>query len=154
MKVLIVSQYFWPENFRINELATSLHSRGVELEVITGKPNYPSGTVFKGYNAWNFFSESFRGVTVHRVPLFPRGNRAVGLAFNYFSFVLAASILGPWLLRGRHFDAIFVFAPSPILQAIPAIVLGWLKHCPTILWVQDLWPESLVTTGYIKYPPF
>ena len=153
MKVLIVSQYFWPENFRINELATSLLARGVELEVITGKPNYPSGKVFKGYNSWNFFSDSFRGVTVHRVPLFPRGNRAVGLAFNYFSFVLAASILGPWLLRGRHFDAIFVFAPSPILQAIPAIVLGRLKHCPTILWVQDLWPESLVITGYIKYPP-
>jgi glycosyltransferase involved in cell wall biosynthesis len=154
MKVLIVSQYFWPENFRINELATSLHARGVELEVITGKPNYPSGRVFKGYSAWNFFSESFRGVTVHRVPLFPRGNRAIGLAFNYLSFVLAASILGPWLLRGRHFDAIFVFAPSPIFQAIPAIFIGRLKHCPTILWVQDLWPESLVATGYIKYPSF
>jgi glycosyltransferase involved in cell wall biosynthesis len=154
VKVLIVSQYFWPENFRINDLVTSLYARGVELEVITGKPNYPSGTIFEGYNAWGFFSESFRGVTVHRVPLFPRGNRAIGLAFNYFSFVLAASIMGPWLLRGRHFDAIFVFAPSPILQAVPAIVLGRLKHCPTILWVQDLWPESLVATGYIKYPPF
>ncbi len=153
MKVLIVSQYFWPENFRINDLVISLHARGVELEVVTGKPNYPSGTIFEGYSAWGIFSESFRGVKVHRVPLFPRGNRAIGLAFNYFSFVLAASIMGPWLLRGRHFDAIFVFAPSPILQAIPAIVLGRIKHCPTILWVQDLWPESLVATGYIKYLP-
>ncbi len=154
MKVLIVSQYFWPENFRVNELVTSLHARGVELEVITGKPNYPSGTVFEGYSAWGFVRESFRGVTVHRVPLFPRNNRAIGIALNYISFVLAASIFGPWLLRGREFEAIFIYAPSPILQAIPAIALGRLKRCPTVLWIQDLWPESLVATGYIKYPPF
>ncbi len=82
----------------------------------------------------------------------PRGKGGVRLALNYLSFILFAFVFGPWLLRNRRFDAIFVFAPSPILQAIPAISLGWLKNCPVLLWVQDLWPESLSSTGHVKHP--
>lgn len=152
MRVLVVSQYFWPENFRINELVAALPAKGVEVEVLTGKPNYPGGAVFKGYRAWGCIRESFQGVTVHRVPLVPRGKGAFRLALNYLSFIVFACVLGPWLLRNRRFDAIFVFAPSPILQAIPAIWLGWLKRCPVLLWVQDLWPESLSATGHITHP--
>jgi glycosyltransferase involved in cell wall biosynthesis len=152
MRILVLSQYFWPESFRINELVTALHAKGIEIEVLTGQPNYPSGLIFKGYWAWRCVRESFLGVTVYRVPLIPRGISVFQLALNYLSFILFASLIGPWLLRGRHFDAILVFAPSPIIQAIPGIWLSWLKKCPTLLWIQDLWPESLSATGYVTQP--
>ncbi|MEN3373011.1 glycosyltransferase family 4 protein [Dechloromonas sp. ZS-1] len=152
MRVLVLSQYFWPEGFRINELVTALHAKGVEVEVLSGQPNYPGGVVFKGYRAWRCVRDTCLGVTVHRVPLAPRGKGAVRLALNYLSFILSALVFGTYLLRKRPFDAILVFAPSPILQAIPAIWLGRLKQCPTLLWVQDLWPESLSATGHVTHP--
>lgn len=152
MRVLVFSQYFWPESFRINELVTALNAKGVKVEVLTGKPNYPAGKVFTGYRAWGCTRESFQGVPLYRVPLMPRGRGALRLALNYLSFILSGIVFAPWLLRSRRFDAIFVFAPSPILQAIPAIWLGWLKKCPVLLWVQDLWPESLSATGHVTHP--
>lgn len=151
MKVLLVSQYFWPETFGINALSQSIQGKGVELTVLTGKPNYPDGAVFDGYSAKGCVREIFHGIEVIRMPLFPRGYRSpFRLLLNYFSFIASGTIFGPWLLRGRRFDAIFVYAPSPVLQALPAIWLSRLKKAPLILWVQDLWPESLAATGFIK----
>jgi len=152
MRVLVFSQYFWPESFRINELAASLFNRGIHVEVMTGKPNYPIGKIFAGYNASGYQCEFYQKMQIHRVPMIPRGSGGKRLAINYFSFVFSALIFSPWILRGKKFNAIIVYAPSPILQAIPAVLLGWLKRCPTVLWVQDLWPESLSATGYIKHP--
>ena len=152
MRLLVVSQYFFPESFRINELVRELKNKGILVEVLTGKPNYPTGVIFKGYRVWDCFTEQMDDIPVYRVPLIPRGKRVLSLSLNYLSFMLSACVFGPWMLRGRNFDAIFVFAPSPILQAIPAIGLGWLKRCPVLLWVQDLWPESLSATGHIKHP--
>ena len=150
MRVLVVSQYFWPESFRINEIVQSLAEKGVEVEVLTGKPNYPGGVCFPGYHAWGCLTETLNGVLIHRVPLFPRGKGVIRLALNYLSFIVAGTFIAPWVLRDKHFDAIFVVGLSPILQAIPAIFLGLLKKCPVLLWVQDLWPESLSATGYIN----
>jgi glycosyltransferase involved in cell wall biosynthesis len=150
MRVLVVSQYFWPENFRVNELVSSLHARGVEVEVLTGKPNYPSGRIFAGYLAWGCIEELHEGVRIHRVPIIPRGKGTFNLGFNYLSFVLSALFFGPRLVRRHEFEAILVFGASPILQAIPAIWLKWLKGCPVLLWVQDLWPESISATGHVK----
>ena len=151
MRLLVISQYFWPESFRINEVVGTLCAKGVEVEVLTGKPNYPEGKVFGGYRAWGCVQETFQGLPLYRVPLFPRGKGAAGLAINYLSFVLSATIIGPRLLRGKQFDAILVFAPSPILQAIPAVWMGRLKKCPVLLWVQDLWPESLSAKGHVTH---
>lgn len=151
MKVLIVSQYFWPESFRINELVQSLKKQNVEVDVLTGQPNYPEGAVFPGYKAWSCGQEDWSETKIYRVPLFPRGSKsAIKLALNYLSFVISGLLFAPWLLRKNKYDVIFVYAPSPILQAIPAIFLGWLKKCGVIVWVQDLWPESLSATGYVR----
>ena len=150
LRVLIVSQYFWPEGFRINEVAKTLLDNGVEVEVLTGKPNYPQGKVFAGYRAWGCQRESYNGITINRIPLLARGDGGWRLALNYLSFVMSGLICSPWMLRRKKFDVIFIYAPSPILQAIPAIFLGWMKGCPVVLWVQDLWPESLSATGHVK----
>jgi glycosyltransferase involved in cell wall biosynthesis len=153
MRILIYSQYYWPENFRINEIAQAMSAEGVQVEVLTGKPNYPSGECFSGYRAWGCVQEMHGDVLVHRVPLIPRRRgKAFFLALNYLSFVFSGWLFGSWLLRKKQYDAIFVFAPSPILQAIPAIWVGWLKEIPVVLWVQDLWPESLSTTGFVQSP--
>lgn len=152
MKVLVVSQYFWPEAFRINEVVLSLIEVGCDVTVLTGQPNYPQGDVFDGYRATGFGAKQHEaGYSIYRVPLVPRGRGgAMGLTANYLSFVLSASVLGPWLLHRQSFDVIFVFGMSPILQAIPAVVLKWIKRAKLVTWVQDLWPQSLEATGFVR----
>lgn len=151
MKLLAMSQYFWPESFSINEVVRSLKARGVDVTFLTGKPNYPDGDVFEGYSAWGCLREDWQGIPVLRVPLVPRGrNSAFGLTANYLSFIFSVMFFGPWLLRKERPDAIFVYCPSPLLQALSALLLGRIKAVPVIVWVQDLWPESLESTGYVK----
>lgn len=150
MRALIVSQYFWPEGFRINEVANTLLKKGVEVEVLTGKPNYPRGEIFAGYRVWGCQRDTYQGININRIPLLVRGGGGWRLALNYLSFVVSGLIFAPWMLRKKKFDVIFIYAPSPILQALPAIFIGWLKGCPVVLWVQDLWPESLSATGSVR----
>jgi glycosyltransferase involved in cell wall biosynthesis len=152
MRVLVLSQYYWPESFRINEVVESLQCAGCDVTVLTGQPNYPQGEVFAGYNAAGFGAQQHEaGYSIYRVPLVPRGRGgAGGLVANYLSFVLSASVLGPWLLRKQRFDVIFVYAPSPIIQAIPAVWLAFLKRAKLVTWVQDLWPQSLEATGFVR----
>ena len=152
MRILVITQYFWPESFRINDLALGLKERGHDVAVLTGKPNYPAGVFSQGYGFFSRSKEVFQDVPVYRVPLIPRGKgQGWRLTLNYFSFVFFASVLGPFLCRGR-FELIFVYEPSPITVCLPAIVLKWLKRAPLILWVQDLWPESLSATGAVQSP--
>ncbi len=118
--------------------------------MLTGKPNYPHGEIFAGYRAWGCQQENYQGININRIPLLARGGGGWRLALNYLSFVVSGLIFAPWMLRKKKFDVIFIYAPSPILQALPAIFLGWLKGCPVVLWVQDLWPESLSATGHVR----
>lgn len=153
MKLLMLSQYFWPEDFRINAIVRSFVARGLEVDVLTAKPNYPGGKVFDGYRAGGCSREEWAGAKVSRIPIILRGTAGgLRLAANYLSFIVSGLLFGPWLLRGAKVDAILVYAPSPLLQTIPALLLGWLKKCPVILWVQDLWPESLEATGHVRSP--
>lgn len=151
MRILIVSQYFWPENFRINDIAQSLAQQGHAVEVLAGKPNYPEGKIFSGYSSCGCNEEVWQDTTIYRVPIVARGSKSgVRLALNYLSFVVSGLLFAPWLLRKKKYDVIFVYAMSPVFQSIPASFLGWLKRCPVALWVQDLWPESAQATGYIS----
>ncbi len=151
MRALVWSQHFWPESFGINDLVQALNERGLKTDVLTGKPNYPEGRYFPGYRGCGLQREPWSGATVFRVPLAARGSGgALRLIINYLSFILSGLLFAPWLLRRRKYDVIFVFASSPLLQAIPAIFLAWIKRCPIIVWVQDLWPESLAATGYVR----
>ena len=152
MRILIVSQYFWPETFRINDLALGLKQRGHAVEVLTGMPNYPGGKLYPGYRACSPATESYEGIPVMRVPVFPRGPaRNWRLALNYASFAMSASLLGPLRCAGKY-DVIFVYEPSPITVGLPGIVLKAIKQAPLLFWVQDLWPESLSATGAVSSP--
>lgn len=152
LRILVVSQHFWPESFRINQVVSSLIKQGCEVTVLAGQPNYPAGITYAGYSSFGAGVEIHpEGYSIVRVPELPRGTgRARQLIANYLSFVVAGCLLGPFFLFGRKFDLIFVYGTSPILQAIPAIVLKWLKRARLVLWVQDLWPESLEATGYVR----
>src|SRR4051812_17340066 len=124
MRVLVLSIYFAPESFRINEVARSLRDAGCEVTILTGQPNYPDGVVFPGYQAWKAGREDYHGMPLFRVPLVPRGrSSALRMIGYYASFTLSTCLFGPWLLRGRKFDVIFVYAASPILQVIGGRVL-------------------------------
>lgn len=152
MRLLVISQYFWPENFRINDLVADMVARGHEITVLTGRPNYPSGQFFPGYGWRKPDTEDYRGAKVVRVPLVPRGKaRTIQLMLNYLSFAAFAT-LGVWLrLRGR-FDAVFVFEVSPVTVGIPAIAAGRRFGAPVFFWVLDLWPESLTAAGGMRSP--
>jgi glycosyltransferase involved in cell wall biosynthesis len=152
MNVLVITQYFRPESFRINEVVQSLTEAKCNVVVLTGQPNYPDGAVFSGYRAWGAGRDAReKGVSVFRVPIFPRGRGAAWqLAANYVSFVVCASLIGAWLLRAEKFDVIFVYGISPILQAVPGILLRRLKRAALVTWVQDLWPQSLEVTGFVR----
>jgi glycosyltransferase involved in cell wall biosynthesis len=149
MKIMIITQYFWPESFRINDLAQGLKERGNEIHVITGKPNYPSGKFNAGYNFINKRTEDWNGIKLHRSPLFRRRNGSgLYLMLNYLSFAFFATIRALFL-KGKY-DLIFVYEPSPITVGIPAIILSKIKKIPVYFWVQDLWPESISSAGQIK----
>lgn len=150
MRILIISQYFWPENFRINDLVEGLLERDHEIVVLTGLPNYPSGRFAPGYSLFGPTRERFGEAEVIRVPLVPRGRGGgVALMINYLSFVISASLVGAWRCRGKY-DAVLVYEPSPVTVGIPARIIARLKNAPLLFWVQDLWPESLSATGAVN----
>lgn len=149
MKILLISQYFYPENFRVNDLCQGLIDKGHDVTVYTGLPNYPTGSFFSGYSWAGPYDEILGKIKIIRSPLIPRGkNKSWLLALNYFSFFCIATLFAPFRVRGSY-DKIFVFATSPITSAIPAIFLRFFKRAPVFLWVLDLWPESLKATGVI-----
>ncbi len=151
MKILIVSQYFWPENFRINDLVNYFKNKNLEIEVLTGKPNYPGGWIYDEFKKNpNKFSE-FNNFKVHRVPILSRGSGSnTRLLFNYISFLLSSIFFGIFFFRKKKFDYIFTFGTSPLTVAITSLILAKLCKSKTILWVLDLWPEIIFDLGIFK----
>ena len=150
MKILLVTQYFWPEQFIINDLVRHLDSQGHKVKVLTGKPNYPEGDIFEGYSQTGLVEEKFSdNIEIKRVPLRPRKIGKLNLLRNYCSFVWNGLRHFPKMVKGEQFDVILVFAVSPITMAILAIYLKTKLKTHLAIWVQDLWPESLSATGHI-----
>ena len=149
MKILLISQYFYPENFKINDLIFSLKKRGHQITVLTGKPNYSKTHFFEGYGWKSGDFETINDIPVFRANLFSRRN---GGAFRLFLNYISFTFLAPLKLRKikGSFDAIFVYQTSPVTVGIPAILAKKLFKTPIYFWVQDLWPESLVAAGGVK----
>jgi glycosyltransferase involved in cell wall biosynthesis len=152
MRILIVTQYFWPETARVNDLAQAMATRGHRVRVLTGMPNYPEGRFYAGYGGPRPRRERWGEIEVLRVPIVPRGRRGrLGLPANYASFAAAGAWWGP-RLAGDDFDCIFVYQPSPVTVALPALRLKQRFARPLMLWVQDLWPESLTAAAGVRSP--
>lgn len=150
MKILVVTQYFWPEEFRINDICKGLKEAGHDVEVLTGLPNYPEGKIYKGYSWFKKGVKEYNGIKIMRVPMIPRGkNSSMMLALNYVSFMVNAS-LKSLTLMGKKYDRVFVFQVSPITSAVPAIILSKLKKIPSYIYIQDLWPETFYSIINIK----
>jgi glycosyltransferase involved in cell wall biosynthesis len=143
MNILVVSQYFWPENFRINDICLSLRERHHDITVLTGLPNVPEGKFYKGYSWFKKGVREYNGIKIVRVPITPRGkNNFPLLTINCLSFFINALFYIPTLAR-QNFDCIFMFQVSPISSAIPALLLKKIKKIPAHIYVQDIWPESM-----------
>lgn len=148
MKVLILSQYFPPEQFFIPEqLAVDLVSRGHHVEVLTSFPNYPSGKIYEGYKQSWTFTEKYRGIKITRVPMFMDHSRnAISRALNYLSFGVSSAFK---FQSFRNFDVIYVYASQMTAAMAPSIwkIIG--GKIPFVLHIQDLWPESVTSSGMI-----
>jgi glycosyltransferase involved in cell wall biosynthesis len=147
MKILVVSQYFWPEVFRINDFAIELTKRGHEVSVLTGIPNYPKGHFFPGYG-FKYQIEFYEGIKIFRVPILPRGKSNISLIINYLSFAISGSLFT--LIHKSKYDKVVAVNYSPITAAYPAIVFKKRKKTELLLWVQDLWPESVRAASNVK----
>ena len=149
MKILIVSQYFFPEEFKINDLARDFVDRGHKVTVLTGKPNYPKGEYYDGYQYKGVVTENYFGAEVIRVPLRKRGaGGGKNLVLNYLSFVYNAN---DYIRKNKmQYDAILVYEISPITQVYPALFCKKKYGGKVLVWVQDLWPESVTAAGGVK----
>tara|TARA_B110001454_G_scaffold218181_1_gene245492 strand:- start:959 stop:2164 length:1206 start_codon:yes stop_codon:yes gene_type:complete len=149
LRILVISQYFYPENFRINDLCYGLKEKGHQVTVLTGKPNYPNGSFYKGYDFFNKSFEVINGINVYRSNLIPRGKGSgFRLFINYLSFVFFG--LFKLFFIKEKFDKIFVYAPSPITVGYLGAFASFLFRAKPYLWVHDLWPESVKDAGGIK----
>ena len=150
--ILLISQYFYPETFRVNDMACEWVRRGYKVTVLTGIPNYPMGKFYEGYDRKHKTRENWNGVDIIRIPLIARGNsrnkliNSIGMSANYISFVNS----GKRWVRSKeaanlHPDVVFTFEVSPMTQALIGCRYGKKYGVPTFLYVQDLWPENVET---------
>ena len=144
--ILVISQYFYPENFRINDICKAWVKRGYEVTVVTGIPNYPQGKFFDGYDLFKKRKEEYEGIRIIRLPIVSRGKGSIRLALNYFSYVFSGFF---WKAFTKiKADKVFIFEVSPMTQALVGVWYAKRRKIPCTLYVQDLWPENVeVVTG-------
>lgn len=145
MKLLVICQYFYPEQFRVNDICFELVKEGHDVTVLTGLPNYPNGVVEKKYKFFRNRREEINGVKIVRSWLLGRGIGTKRLALNYISFAISSTLNA--LFLKRDFDIILVYQLSPVTMAIPGVVLKFFTKKPLIVYTHDLWPESMVSAG-------
>lgn len=148
--ILVVSQYFYPEQFRINDICQEWVKRGFKVTVITGIPNYPEGKYYEGYGILKKRKETWNGIDIIRIPLIPRGKSKIGLVCNYLSFPVSGFIWN--LLSNIKADYVFNFETSPMTQTLIAVWYAQKHKVPCYLYVQDLWPEAVETVTGIHNP--
>lgn len=148
--ILVVSQYFYPETFRINDMCLEWVKRGYKVTVVTGIPNYPMGKTFKGYGITKKRHEVWNGIEIYRIPLIPRGSGSLGMIANYLSFMVSGMLAGK--VKKIKADLVFSFEVSPMTQVMTGISFAKKLHVPHYLYVQDLWPENVITVTGIRNP--
>lgn len=152
MRLLVVCQHFWPENFRINDLCEGMSEAGVEIDVLCGEPNYPKGEWFEGYGPFRRRREKHGKINIFRCFEIRRGkNTNVSIFANYMSFPLSSLLHVPEFL-GKNYDRILIYQLSPVYMAWAGLAIGKLTHTPVITYIMDLWPENLYSVLPFKNP--
>ncbi len=151
MKILVVSQYFYPENFRVNPLCKELVRRGHDVTVMTAYPQYPFGEIYPGYGFDLPYEKKWNGVKIERVKVPPRGKNALGLLKNCVGYVLSGN---RWVDQCKEkYDAVFVFEVSPVTVGLPAVRYKKKFGSPVFFNLQDLWPENVHEVLGIRFAP-
>ncbi|WP_047446022.1 glycosyltransferase family 4 protein [Alistipes sp. ZOR0009] len=149
--ILIVTPHFYPEDFKVNDIAFDLQKRGFGVSVVTCIPNYPQGKFFSGYSLFKKRREAINGVSVYRVAVIPRGNGSgVMLGLNYLSYLITATLTCLFLGLRHRYSHVFVHETSPVTVGLPAILVKKIQRIPLFFWVLDLWPESIVAASGLK----
>lgn len=150
-RILIVCQHFWPESFRINDIADFLaNEKDCDVEVLCGLPNYPSGALSPGYGMFKNRKQIRDSISVRRTLEIPRGNNSnIRIFLNYVSFPFFSLFHVPRLLT-KNYDQIFLYQLSPVMMSISGLLVGKLKKIPTTMYVLDLWPENLYSVLSIQ----
>lgn len=152
MRILIVTQYFWPENFRVNDLSLFLNNlKNFDVTILTGEPNYPKGKIYKEFKKNKKKFLKYKNIKIIRVPIIPRGNNYFTLSLNYLSFIISCIIFGFKRLENKKFEKVFFFGTSPIFSALPAILYSKKKKIPLAIWLLDLWPQTLYQFKFFKF---
>ena len=146
--ILVISQYFHPETFRINDMCIEWIKRGYKVSVVTGIPNYPMGKTFPGYGLAKKRYEEWNGIDIYRIPLIPRGRSKMGMILNYLSFMISGKIAGRF--KKLDADIVFSFEVSPMTQVLTGLAFAKRLKIPHLLYVQDLWPENVITVTGIN----
>lgn len=151
MNILVMSQYFYPENFRVNDLCVELVNRGHSVTVLTGYPQYPQGKIYDGYGFSKEYERNWHGVSIERVKMKPRGRTPLGLLNNCYSYVREAN---KWVKRCKtRYDIVYVFEVSPVTVGLPAVTYKKKFGTPIAFNVQDLWPENVECVLGIHFKP-
>ncbi len=145
MRILIISQYFWPENFRINDLSKYLSKKN-KVTVITSQPSYPHIQLFKNKKNKN----KYGSIKIIRLPTYPRGDSNFSIVLNYLSFILLSAIYSIKFIIYSNFDKVIVFGTSPPSGLILAHIIRIFKKVPIYYWILDMWPETLNSVGLPK----
>lgn len=153
MRILLVTNHFYPEEFKCNSMAFELQRRGHEVTVLTGIPDYPKGEYFEGYGVFKRRREKVNGVKVIRAYIFPRGKAGkIRLVLNYISITLSQAFDAFFLGLFKRFDRVLVYESSPVMVGIAAGIVSRMQRIPMLFWCTDLWPESLSAAGGISNP--
>lgn len=143
-RILLVTQYFQPENFKCNDIAFELQRRGHDVTVLTAIPNYPKGRYFDGYGVFKRRTEVVDGVKIIRGFVVPRGKGGkILLSLNYLSYLFSSCLIALYLALRYRYDAVFVHEVSPVTIGVAATLVKRMQRIPMYFWVLDLWPESL-----------
>ncbi len=148
MRILLLTNHFYPEEFRCNDIAMELAKRGHQVKVLTGIPDYPKGRFHEGYGLFKKRVERVNGVTIVRVPLIPRGKGGrTRMMLQYGSSLVMFLVYALYQAVFHKYDCLYIHNTSPAFICLPALLIKALRGTPIVHWCLDMWPESLVAGG-------
>jgi glycosyltransferase involved in cell wall biosynthesis len=149
-KILIVGQHFWPENFRINDIADYFTENNIEVDVLCGIPNYPKGSYYRKYGMFKRRKEIHNDIKITRAFEIPRGNNSnIKIFLNYMSFPFFSIFHIPKLLFNKY-DKVFIYQLSPVMMSISGILISKIRKIESTMYVLDMWPDNLYSVINVK----